>query len=230
MKNILKIVVYFFGFVFISIAVAYTTFSLLSFSRTVDVPDLRGKSLIEANDIVTKKGLNLKITGDDYDSEIPPGYIIRQDAPAGSKIKEHRSIKVIVSRGAISGSVPHVVGEAFSKAEALFMQKGLKIDKIIRVHSNAVEKDKVIAQKPMPYESEIRRIVLVVSSGRYEELYYCPDFVGNKPEDALFLADKLGLKLRITGSGAMIKSQRPAAGSQIKAGDMIYLQAGEARQ
>ncbi len=230
MKNILKIAAYFFGFIFVSIAVAYTTFSLLSFSRTVEVPDLRGKSLIEANDIITKKGLNLKITGDDYDSAIPPGYIIRQDVAAGSKVKEQRGIKVVVSRGAISSSVPHVIGEALSKAEMLFTQKGLKIDKVIRVHSNAIEKDKVIAQKPMPYETEVHRVVLVVSNGGYEELYYCPDFTGSKPEDALFLADKLGLKLRITGSGGVIKSQRPVAGSQIKAGDMIYLQSGETRQ
>lgn len=229
MKNLLKIFAYFFGFIFILLLVAYATFSLLSFSKTVEVPDLRGKSLIEANDIITKKGLNLKITGDDYDSAIPPGYIIRQDMAAGSKVKEQRGIKVVVSRGAVSSSVPHVVGEAFSKAEALFMQKGLKIDKVIRVHSNAIEKDKVIAQKPMPYETEVHRVVLIISNGGYEEAYYCPNFVGSKSEDALFLADKLGLKLRITGSGGVIKSQRPAAGSQIKAGDMIYLQAGETK-
>lgn len=222
--NILKFPLYFFGFILISLLFAYFTFKLLSFSRTVDVPDLSGKSLIEANDIVSKRGLNLKIEGEDYDSTVITGHIIRQDVPPGSRVKEQRGIKVVLSKGPKVQSIPPVVGESLDKAESVFLQNGLKVAKVIRVHSNTVEKDKVIAQKPGSDEKIAERITLVISSGPYEVIYYCPEFQGKSVEDARQLAEKLGLSLKITGSGENIISQKPKFGTQIKTGDTIYLQ------
>jgi serine/threonine-protein kinase len=223
-SNIIKFPLYFFGFILISLGFAYLTFKLLSFSRTVDVPDLSGKSLIEANEIISKKGLNLKIEGEDYDSTIASGYILRQDVPPGSRVKEQRGIKVILSKGPRVQSIPPVIGESLDKAESIFLQNGLKVARVIRVHSNTMEKDKVIAQKPGPDEKIAERITLVVSSGPYEVIYYCPEFQGKTIEEAQQLAEKLGLSLKITGSGENVVSQKPKPGTQIKTGDTIYLQ------
>lgn len=223
-SNIIKLPLYFFGFVLVGLIFAYFTFKTMSFSRTVDVPDLSDKSLIEANELLSKRGLNLKIEGEDYDSTVAAGYILRQDVPAGSRVKEQRGIKVIVSKGSKVRSVPSVVGESIDKAESIFLQKGLKIDRIIRVHSSSAETDKVIAQKPEPDEMIAEKITLVVSSGPYDVFYYCPEFQGKTLEEAQQLAEKLGLKLKITGSGEEIKSQRPKPGSQVKTGEIIYLQ------
>lgn len=223
-SNIIKLPLYFFGFVLVGLIFAYFTFKTMSFSRTVDVPDLSDKSLVEANELLSKRGLNLKIEGEDYDSTVAAGYILRQDVPAGSRVKEQRGIKVIVSKGPKVRSVPSVVGESIDKAESIFLQKGLKIDRIIRVHSSSAEMDKVIAQKPEPDEMITEKITLVVSSGPYDVFYYCPEFQGKTQQEALQLAEKLGLKLKITGSGEKTKSQRPKPGSQVKTGEIIYLQ------
>jgi len=225
--NIIKFPLYFFGFVLASLLFAYLTFKVMSFSRTVDVPDLSGKNLVEANELLSKKGLNLKIEGEDYDSTIAAGYILSQDVPAGSRVKEQRGIKVILSKGPKVQSIPPVVGESVDKAESILLQKGLKIDKIIRVHSNSAEKDKVIAQKPGTDERVIGKITLVVSSGPYDVIYYCPEFQGKTIEEAMQLADKLGLKLKITGSEGNVKSQKPKSGSQVRAGDTIEIQLEE---
>ena len=223
-SSIIKFPLYFFGFVLLGLIFAYLTFKLMSFSRTVDVPDLLGRSLVEANELLSKKGLNLKIEGEDYDSSVAAGYILKQDVPGGSRVKEQRGIKVILSKGPKMQSVPSVVGEFVDKAEVILLQNGLKMGRVIYVHSNSSERDKVIAQKPGPDERIAEKITLVVSSGPYDVIYYCPEFQGKTQQEALQIADKLGLKLNITGSGETIKSQKPKAGAQIKAGDIINLQ------
>ena len=222
-SNIVKFPFYFFGFVLVVLLFAYITFKLLSFSRTVDVPDLSGKSLVEVNELLSQKGLNLKIEGEDYDADVPAGHIIRQDLPFGSRVKEQRSIRVFVSKGPRVQSVPPVVGESLDKAEAVLLQNGLKVAKVIRVHSNSAEKDRVIAQKPAPGEKITEKITLVVSSGPYEAIYYCPDFQGMIKQEAVQLAEKLGLKVSITGSGETVKSQKPKPSVQVKTGDAVYL-------
>ncbi len=219
--RIIKFPLYFLGFVLLGLLFAYLTFKLMSFSRTVDVPDLIGKTALEANELLTKKGLNLRIEGEDYDLNVSAGCVVRQDIPAGSEVKERRIIKVVLSKGPKVQSVPFVVGEYINKAESILLQKGLKTRKIIRVHSNSVEKDKVIAQKPGPDEISTEKITLVASLGQYEMVYYCPNFLGKTHDEALQLAKKLSLKLKAEGQEGVVKVQRPQPGSVIKPGDTI---------
>jgi len=99
MRTIARFPLYILAFIVLGLIFGYLTFKVLSFSRTVEVPDLYGKSLLESNKLLGNKSLYLKIEGEDYDALIPTGNIIRQDVPAGNKVKERRGIKVIISKG-----------------------------------------------------------------------------------------------------------------------------------
>lgn len=214
---------YIFAFILLGLIFGYLTFKALSFSRTVDVPDLYGKSPLESNKLLSNKGLYLKIEGEDYDSTIATGNIIRQDVPAGKKVKERRGIKVVISKGPRVKSVPMIVNETITNAESMLLQKGLKIARLIMVHSDIVEKDKIIAQRPGTEEQVSDMITVLVSLGPYEYIYHCPDFKGMSLEQANVLIKKLNLKLSTEGSGEIIGSQKPEPGKQIKTGDTIYL-------
>jgi eukaryotic-like serine/threonine-protein kinase len=214
---------YIFAFILLGLVFGYLTFKALSFSRTVDVPDLYGKSPLESNKLLSDKGLYLKIEGEDYDPAIATGNIIRQDVPAGKKVKERRGIKVVISKGPRVKTVPMITDETITNAESMLLQKGLKIARLIMVHSDIVEKDKIIAQRPGPEEQVSDMITVLVSLGPYEYIYHCPDFRGMSLEQANLLIKKLNLKLSTDGSGEMIGSQKPEPGKQIKTGDTIYL-------
>jgi serine/threonine-protein kinase len=201
----------------------YLTFKVLSFSRTVDVPDLYGKSPLESNKLLTRNGLYLKIEGEDYYSSIPAGNIIKQDVPAGNKVKERRSIKVIISKGPRIKSIPVLVNETLLNAESLLLQKGLKIAKVIPVHSDTVEKDRIVAQKPETDEQVSDNITVLVSLGPYDKLYTCPDFKGMSLDQTKEIAKKLSLKIETEGSGETIEKQKPEPGKRIKAGDTIHV-------
>ncbi|MDI6890996.1 MAG: PASTA domain-containing protein [Thermodesulfovibrionales bacterium] len=223
-SNLIKVPLYILAFILLGLIFGYLTFKVLSFSRTVEVPTLYGKNLIEANELLTKSGLYLKIEGEDYDSNILPGHILKQDIPAGKKIKEGRGIKVILSKGPRVQSIPMLVNETLSNAEYLLLQKGLKIAKVMRLHSDTVEKDRIIAQKPEPNEKVSDRITVLVSLGPHEVIYYCPDFKGITIDEAKELIERLNLKIETGGHGNNVRAQKPKSGTYVKTGDTIYLQ------
>ncbi len=226
MSKLLKAPLYILFFILLGLIFGYLTFKVLSFSRTVEVPDLYGKNLVEANELLTEKGLYLKIEGEDFDSVILPGHIFRQDVPAKKKVKEGRSIKVIASKGPRVQSIPMLVNETLPNAESILFKEGLKIAKVIRLHSDKVEKDRIIAQKPDPSERVSDYITVLVSAGPHELIYYCPDFKGMAVEGAKELIGRLNLKVETGGSGNNVRAQKPKPGTYVKTGDTIYLQLG----
>ncbi len=227
MSNLLKVPLFFVLFILLGLSFGFITFNILSFSRTVEVPSLTDLTLLEANEALSRAGLYLKIEGEDFDSAIQTGHIIRQDVPAGNKVKEKRSIKVIVSKGPRISSVPQLVNVTLTEAESLLMQKGLSIGKVIYVHDDSVEKGKIIAQKPEPHERLSDKITVLVSLGPHELIYFCPDFLNKSIENAQELAEKLGLSVESKGPGNIVRAQKPRPGTLIKNTDKLYLELKE---
>ncbi len=237
LRKIMTVPLYVLGFVLMGLLSGYLAFKILSFSKTVEVPDLKGKTLVEANSLLIRHGLYLKVEGEEYDPVIVPGRIVRQDVPPGNKVKEQRGIKVFLSRGPRIWTIPELTGQTMDEAEAAVSKSGLRIEKIIRLHSNTVEKDRVIAQKPHPDEPfgagppqgpqdlmGLRGLSLVVSSGPYETVYMCPDFTGRTKDDAAGLAEKLRLVPEFSGAGDKVKAQKPRPNAAVKSGETIHLQ------
>jgi beta-lactam-binding protein with PASTA domain len=210
------------AFILLGLVFGYITFNILSFSRTVEVPSLANMSLVEANEALTRAGLYLKIEGEDFDSVVQTGKIVRQDVPAGNKVKERRAIKVFVSKGPRVLSVPVLVGETLADAESVLIQKGLRVGKVITVHTDSVEKGRIVAQRPEPDEHLADMITVLVSAGPHEVGYTCPDFVNKPLDEAKELAKKLGLVIETRGPGTIVAGQKPKAGTPVRSGETIY--------
>ena len=227
MSNFLKVPLFFALFILLGLFFGFITFKILSFSRTVEVPNLTNLTMLEANEALSRTGLYLKIEGEDFDPAIQTGRIIRQDVPPGNKVKEKRSIKVIVSKGPRISSVPELVHGTLADAESLLMQKGLSVGKTIYVHSDTVEKGKIIAQKPEPHERLSGKITVLVSLGPHELIYFCPDFLNKSIENAQEIAEKMGLSVESKGPGNIVSSQKPKPGTLVKNTDKLYLELKE---
>ncbi|HTZ19043.1 MAG TPA: PASTA domain-containing protein [Dissulfurispiraceae bacterium] len=168
MNKLVKIPIYIAVLFIVGMVAGHLTFKLLSMSNTVEVPDLKGKGVAEAVNVLQGKGLHMLGAAEDYDSDIQPGLIIRQDIPAKSKVKEGRGIKVVVSRGPKVQYVPEVVGMKLEEAESVLSGRGIRIAKVIYVHSD-VEKNFIIAQRPESEEKGGESFRVIVSMGSFEE-------------------------------------------------------------
>jgi beta-lactam-binding protein with PASTA domain len=230
LNSFLRITLLFVVFVILGLTFGYLTFKVLSFSRTVEVPQLTNMTLLDANEALNKAGLYLKIEGEDYDPSLQAGRILRQDVPPGNKVKEKRAIRVIVSKGPRVYSIPSLVNETLSDAQATLMAKGLRVGRVISVHSDSVEKGKVIAQRPEPDEPSTDSITALVSLGPNEVTYYCPDFLNKSYDDAAEVAGKMGLILQTKGEGGTVVSQKPKPGTPVKSGDTVSIELKEVTQ
>lgn len=169
MKRFIKYVVYFIFLCIIGLISGHLTFELLRYGRIVIMPDLFGKDLSEAERLLSSYRLHLRVDGDDYDNHVPHGHIIKQDIPPGNKLKEGREIGVILSKGPRIKDVPNLVGMSLNEADAILKSTGLRINKIIYVHSSFAEKNTIIAQRPEPHESGGNLFSIIVSLGDFTE-------------------------------------------------------------
>lgn len=169
MKKFLKVIIYLIVLLAIGLISGHLTFELLSYGKTIVMPDLIGKNLNEAQKLLSSNKLHLRLDGDEHDIYIPQGHILKQDIPPGNKLKEGREIGIILSKGPRIKDVPDLVGKSLDVADALLKDKGLKINKIIYVHSGFAEKNIILAQRPEPHESGGDLFSVIVSLGKLPE-------------------------------------------------------------
>ncbi|KWT86726.1 PASTA domain-containing protein [Candidatus Magnetominusculus xianensis] len=223
MNTLIRLTIFFVLFIAISVLAGYATFALLTTSKSIEVPDLKSKSLIEANEALNGVKLYLRVEGEDYDHSVPAGHILRQNIPTGNKIKEGRTISVLMSKGPRYQFMGDLRGIPLGKAEDTVAQSKVKINKVIEVHSDTIGPGIVISQRPGPEEKSGNDITLIVSKGTVATTYYCPNFIGKNPGQAEQLAASLGLKIDAAGAEGRITSQSPAPGTIVKQGERIHV-------
>lgn len=165
MKKFLKALICIIFLLILAFVSGHFTFKLLSYGRTVIMPDLRGMDINEAQRLLSTYKLYLRLDGEEFDSVVPQGLILKQDIPPGNKLKEGREVGVTISKGPRIKDVPNLVGKRLDEAEAILRERGLKLNKIIYVHSEKFEKNVIIAQRPEPVESGGNLFAIIVSLG-----------------------------------------------------------------
>src|SRR3990172_11093898 len=102
---------------------------------------------------------------------IPKGSIARQVISAGTIVKEGRTIQVYISKGPRIPMVRSVEGKKIENAEQELLQEGVTIGTKLRIYSDIVEKDGVIAQNPMPGELVVDTVDVILTLGRNKKKY-----------------------------------------------------------
>jgi len=208
------------------------TMTILLGREEVMVPDLVGKDIVVALDLMAKNGLKLKVAEEGYSPTIGKSCIISQEPVANTKLKKDRTIKVVLSKGRGEIVVPDLKGENYRRAEMILRQNGLAIEKMGRVHSPYYPADTIIAQSPEP-QAKISRnegISLLLSQGKPPNSYLMPDLSNKYLGEAKELMEKTGLSIgnieyeQSPGSipNTVIR-QNPPYGFKIREGDKVNL-------
>lgn len=153
--------------IFMGFLAGYFSLTLLVSSGTVEVPDLRGKDIVQANQILKERGLYIRIDGEEY-ADTPTGTVSRQTLPPGTTVKKGREVGVIISKGLKFPAFPDIRGLPYEEAEKILNEKGIPIEKVIKIHSEKYPENIVIAQSPEPQQGG-KAIKIIVSLGKKEE-------------------------------------------------------------
>ena len=167
-----------------------------AYKEDVKVPNLIGMNYKEADSLLSSLGLSLKIESRDYSSEYGMDTIISQNPIEGKYVKKGRFIRVVVSKGGQTITVPYLHGLSQKEAIIRLRKYGLEVGNIIYVDNDSLEKDIVVDSKP-PYGSVVLRgspIDLELSKG-LGSMVIVPNFVGIDINTAIMQCKSLGLSV-----------------------------------
>ncbi len=200
-------------------------------TREVEVPALAGRTVNEATAALADAGLTLKIEeGARLDPKVPAGQILVQEPQAGTRTRRQRSVKVWLSAGPRSLSVPALLGETERAAELRVKQNGFQLRSIAEIRSADYPAGSVVAQSPAP-QSSSAHVSLLVNRGARGTSYVMPDLIGVNGDRAADLLRAKGFRVAVVGehpypgvpSGIVLR-QRPDGGFQIAPGEAISLE------
>ncbi len=224
----------FLGLLIIFLSSAVLSSRIIQKGEIVSVPDVSGKTVIEATRELARKKLSLQEKGVEFSDRFERGEIISQDPPSGSKIRINRSIRVILSGGSEMVEVPALVGRSMEAASKTLGEVGLQRGLISQIHTPRYAAGRIIAQEPAPGEEKVKRaapINFLVSQGDVEPKFLMPDVIGRKSGPTIARLQELGFKvadIRYSfypglGSGVIIK-QFPPQGYGIAKRSLISLE------
>lgn len=110
-----------------------------------EVPDVKGKTVVEAEAILMKNNLGFELS-EDYSATVPQGSVIKQDPAAGRKVKAGRKIHLTVSKGMEPGVVPDLKGKTLAEATKLLSDAKLQVGNVTVKYEAGAPQGTVIEQ------------------------------------------------------------------------------------
>ena len=199
--------------------------------KDVDLPNLVGKTLEEANKEIEKTDIKLEKT-EEFNADVEAGKIISQEPPYidGYTVKENSTIKIVISKGTEKAIVENVKGKTYEEAAQILDNVNLKVERIDQT-SKTVEAGIVIDQDPAG-DKEVNAgdtVKLYVSSGTGIKQVEVESVIGKSEEAANSILTKAGLKVNIgykedsSKPTDTVLSQDPAPGEKVDEGTTVTI-------
>lgn len=182
-------------FVISGISTYFTISYFIKNEKTVVVPDLVSEDIIYVLELLTNFGLNTKVKGSEYSQDIAKNHIIYQDPKPGEVIKKGRDVRIIISKGTKTLSMPNLRGLNLQQAQLILDKNGLFEGSISKTFHSTVKKNIIISQYPMPGGEIVRGVSpnLLISMGQRPRELVMPDMVGLFLDEAVLAAEKNNL-------------------------------------
>ena len=200
-------------------------------AREVQVPDLVGTPVDRASQNAADLGLALRVDPNPRaDERVAAGSVLLQDPLPGAAVRQQRTIRVWISSGPRSTTMPGLVGQSERTARLRVAEDGIEIVAVSEFRSPDYPADAVVSQDPSP-GSRTPRVSLLLNRGEQATTYVMPDLIGLSGERAAEALRTRGLRVSIVGSqpyqgmpaGTVVR-QQPVGGFQVGPSDSISLE------
>ena len=200
-------------------------------AQEVQVPELVGNTVNDATQTLADLGLALRLDPNQRpDERVAAGRIMQQEPLPGAQARRQRTIRVWVSTGPRSTTVPPLVGQTERTARIRLEQDGLEVASISEFLSPDYPADAVVAQDPSP-TSRAPRVSVLLNRGEQATTYVMPDLIGMNGDRAAEALRTRGFRVTIVGSqpyagvppGTVVR-QQPAGGFRVGPAEAISLE------
>jgi beta-lactam-binding protein with PASTA domain len=224
--------------IFILAAVAFlsaiTTIRIAIHSRQVQMPNLAGKTVSDAQNLLQQRGLDLKIADRVYDA-LPAGRVVRQTPPAGTQVKVSQNAHVVISLGQMRVTVPAMEGSSLRMARIALLQAGLQLGEVSAPYLSDTEIDTVVQQSQRPgAQASSPRVDMLAPQGPRPAAFVMPFFIGLPSGDAQRQLTNSGFRnIKVTPVLApqwpvgTVIDQTPEAGARAAADGPVEIKVAE---
>ena len=168
----------------------------------VAMPNVVGLSKEEAQKEIENVKLKFEIEKEEYNKDVPEGFIISQDPTymeKFNKVKQGSTVKVVVSKGEEKTTVPKVVGMEKDKAVKSLEDAKLKVE-IVEESSKKVQEGYVISQETSPDTEAFAGDTIKIHVSTGVEKATVPDVIGKSQADAKKTLEAQGFVVAVTTS------------------------------
>ncbi len=197
--------------------------------KTVEMPDVVGSTVDEAQSAVTAVGLTLEVAEKQYSEDVPAESVISTDPDAGEGIRVDATVTAVVSQGPERYDVPAVKGLSQAAASDAIAAATLSVGTVKESFDDKAEAGTVISSAPKAGSSvkPDTPVDLVVSKGPAP--VPVPSVEGRKVNAAKNALSDAGLKVDVsqefseTVKDGVVISVKPKAGKIVDSGSRVSL-------
>jgi serine/threonine-protein kinase len=176
---------------------ALTAMRIAIHGREVTMPNLVGRNVSEASQMLSSKGLYLRVVDRIY-SDQPINVVVRQTPPPGMLMKEAQQAHVILSLGQRQLQIPALQGDSLRVARIELLREGLQVGEVSEVATAAAQANSVLLQNPKPGTGGATpRVDLLIADNPLETGYVMPRLIGLLEPDAQRRLDQAGIKRKV---------------------------------
>jgi serine/threonine-protein kinase len=190
------------------------------------VPDLRGLTLDQARETLSREGLEIADIHEVFHEVAPKGTVVETDPRSGTGVKEGSRIQLALSKGPELFRVPDVIGKALDEAKNLMEDAGFTIAAASEQYHDTIPAGHVISRDPgVPTAKRGTAFQAVVSKG--PPLVTIPNVDGKSSANARSALEAAGFVFASSGDysdkvqeGSVIRTD-PAGGSLAPKGSRV---------
>ncbi len=180
------------------VAASFLIIGLFSFGviggPEVEVPDVTGKTVVEAQNILSQAKLGYTVD-EEYNIKVAPGTVISQNPGAKRMVKEGRKITLVVSKGVELGDVPNLKGKRLTEAKAMLKASRFDLGRVSYKYVSGAPEETILEQSVAPPAKLPIGTKLDVVINIKSNQVVLPDLVGLSSTSAKNKLNDLGLVL-----------------------------------
>jgi len=196
--------------------------------KSASVPDVVGKTRMEAQTLLTAAGFVVGTVNDDF-SDSPVGSVTSQQPAANSSAKKGASVSLTISKGPDLVSVPSVTTMTEAEAFRTLQTAGFNPQALPSEFNKDVASGTVFKQTPEGGAQAAKGSTVSYVVSRGTELVQVPDVTGKSQSSATSTLEKAGFKVSVreatsdkTAKGSVM-SQNPQSGVSVAKGSTVAI-------
>ena len=203
--------------------------TILLMSLKVQVPDLRGMSVREAQEVLLSNNLKLGKKRYEYSSSYLKGQTISSDPARETTVSRNSKVNIVISKGPLKTKFGSYIGQNFDQVRKKLKAKGVLVDKET-TYSNKYPAGQIVSQSIDPsMKVSLYQLPVTFTVSEGVQTFKIRDLAGYTQKSVIDYAQEHNITIIFeqqysnTVPKGQVISQNPKANTTVKAGSQVIV-------